>query len=96
MESLIRNVVMQSVVYLQLYRHRRWIMNGIVYKSLHRGFDATNLHKLYKKQVSCVYALYEPSHVSHIRTHHLQSKLLHSMHVNDEKGKGGGEVREGL
>ena len=58
---------MQSVVYLQLYRHRRWIMmNGIVYKSIHKGCDATNLHKLYKIQVSCMYALYEPSHVSHI------------------------------
>ena len=79
---------MQSAVYLQLYRHRQWIIYGIVYKSIHKPCNATNLHKLYKKQVSCVYALYEPSHVSHIWTHHLQSKLLHSMHVNDRVRKG--------
>ena len=83
---------MQSAVYLPLYRHRWWIIYSIVYKSIHKHCSTcTNLHKLYKKQVSCVYALYEPSHVSHIWTHHLQSKLLHSMHVNDRVREGEGE-----
>ena len=83
---------MQSAVYLPLYRHRWWIIYSIVYKSIHKHCSTCrNVHKLYKKQVSCMYALYEPSHVSHIWTHHLQSKLLHSMHVNDRVREGEGE-----